>query len=340
MSGYFEDKEKKGVFSSIINNNEAPKVDAVKEKESPIITVKSEPKKEINYRESKYGPIDKLDLRNITQIYTDAKGTKNVVFDNLQFKIKDIKDRGQFTVVVGASGCGKSTILRYIAGLQNPTSGEVFINGKLRTNSDTVGMVFQQYSSLPWATVLENVRLPLEIDSHPDITIPPTSFFKRTWQSFFSNAERDEQNEKAMEMIKLVGLEGHENKYAQYPILSGGQLQRVAIARSLIANNEMLLLDEPFGALDVNTRLKMQDMLVDIWEKIKGDPTFILVTHDLTEAVYLADEIYVMKTNPGEICDFIEVDIPGKRDLATKRTPKFLDHLHYLEDVMMKINSK
>jgi NitT/TauT family transport system ATP-binding protein len=271
----------------------------------------------IQFKEEKYEPIDKIQMKNINQVYVDKKGVENVVFKDFNIDIKDIRGGGQFTVIVGASGCGKSTLLRYIAGLQKPTSGEIFVNGQLRTSQDRVGMVFQQYSSLPWATVLQNVALPLELQG-------------------VAKAEREER---AMEMIKIVNLEGHEHKFAQYPILSGGQLQRVAIARSLIANNEMLLLDEPFGALDINTRLRMQDMLIDIWGKVKGDPTFILVTHDLSEAVYLADEIYVLKANPGEVHEFIDLDMPMKRDASIKRTPRFMEYVHYLEDIMMKINT-
>jgi len=180
-------------------------------------------------------------------------------------------------------------------------------------------MVFQQYSSFPWATVLQNVALPLELMGVP----------------------KKEREERAMEMIKIVNLEEHAYKYAQYPILSGGQLQRVAIARSLIANGEILLLDEPFGALDVNTRLRMQDMLVEIWEKVPGDPTFILITHDLSEAVYLADEIVILQANPGRIHEIMAItDIPVKRDASIKRTRSFIEYVNYLEDTMMKINKK
>ena len=133
-------------------------------------------------------------------------------------------------------------------------------------------MVFQQYSSLPWMTVLENVGLALK----------------------FQGVSKDERNERAMELIRLVGLEGHEYKYAQYPTLSGGQLQRVAIARSLLASPEILLMDEPFGALDIKTRLSMQDLLTNIWHQFQS--TIVFVTHDISEAVYLADDIYIMKT--------------------------------------------
>jgi len=293
--GYFDKEEKQGVFTDIVTE--------------PVI------EKKIN--DSKYGDIDIIQLKGINQVY-EENGKKNVIFDNFNLDIKDIKGQGQFTVIVGASGCGKSTILRYVAGLQKPTSGEIVIKGNLRTNNDRIGMVFQQYSSLPWLTVLQNVALPLELQG---IT-------------------KDVRENAAMEMIKIVNLEGHEHKFAQYPILSGGQLQRVAIARSLMANNEMLLLDEPFGALDIQTRLRMQDMLIKIWTEVKGDPTFLLVTHDLAEAVYLGDEIIVLDANPGRVHEIIEINLPSERNSIIKRTPKFLEYVHHLEDTMMKLNKK
>ena len=183
-----------------------------------------------------------IELKNIGQSYD---GGNSYIIQNFNLLIEDKPAQGQFVVILGMSGSGKSTILRYIAGLQKPTSGDVFIHGKLRTDEDRVGMVFQQYSSFPWLTVLENVAIGLEFKGMPE----------------------KERNEKAMEMIELVGLSGHQNKYAEYPTLSGGQLQRVAIARSLLANSEILLMDEPFGALDIKTRIQMQDLLLSLWNK-------------------------------------------------------------------------
>jgi len=209
--------------------------------------------------------------------------------------------------------CGKSTVLRYIAGLQTPTSGEVLINGKPREKDFRAGMVFQQYSSFPWLSVLENVALGLEL----------------------KGITKKERNERAMEMIQKVGLEGHEHKYAQYPILSGGQLQRVAIARSLVSSPNILLMDEPFGALDINTRLQMQDMLASIWEEMR--PTIIFVTHDIPEAVYLGDDIYVMGRNPGNIRHHIPVSLPANRTSDLKRTPEFNKMVYDIEDMMMSL---
>lgn len=253
---------------------------------------------------------DIIELNNITQSYDNGK---SLIIKDFNLLIEDKPNQGQFVVLLGASGCGKSTILRYIAGLQKPTSGEVLIKGMPRSDKDRIGMVFQQYSSFPWMTVLENVGLGLKFKSH----------------------SQKEITDRAMEMIKVVGLEGHEKKYAKYPTLSGGQLQRVAIARSLLVNQEILLMDEPFGALDTYTRLKMQDFLIEIWEKVH--PTIILVTHDISEAVYLGDDIYIMSANPGEIVEHIKDDLPLHRTREIKRNAKFIDMVYHIEDKMMQL---
>jgi NitT/TauT family transport system ATP-binding protein len=169
-------------------------------------------------------------------------------------------------------------------------------------------MVFQKYSSYPWLSVIENVEFGLML-----LGVCPK-----------------ERRERAIKMVEIVGLTGHENKYPAE--LSGGQQQRVAIARSLLCNSEVLLMDEPFGALDTSTRLKMQDFLADIWRKALQDMTVIFVTHDIPEAVYLADEIWIMKANPGQIQERIHIDIPIYRAKEMKRTKQFQDYVYYLED--------
>jgi NitT/TauT family transport system ATP-binding protein len=253
-----------------------------------------------------------IELRGIHQSYD---GGKSWIIQDLNFMIEDKPAQGQFAVILGMSGSGKSTLLRYIAGLQTPTKGEVLIKGKPVGDDNRVSMVFQQYSSLPWMTVLDNVGLALR----------------------FKGVSKKERDEKAMELIQLVGLDGHQHKYAQYPTLSGGQLQRVAIARSLLANPEILLMDEPFGALDVKTRLQMQDLLSDIWEKYHS--TIIFVTHDISEAVYLGDDIYILKAQPSQVVEHISVDLPLKRDRATKRDPRYTEMVHHVEDMMIKVSS-
>lgn len=257
-----------------------------------------------------------LELRSIQQTYFDEKKQQEfIVFDNFNLSIEDYPDMGQFIVVMGKSGCGKSTMLRYWTGLQKPTSGEVLVGGKPLTKDQSIPMVFQGYSSLEWYSVLQNVALPLTL----------------------KGVSKSESHERAMEMIKVVGLEGHENKFAKAPQLSGGQLQRVAIARSLIANPNMILLDEPFGALDGFTRAKMQFFLLELFQKrevSKLNPTVLLVTHDPREAVLLGNDIYIMDSNPGRIIKHLRPELPDQRDKSIRKDPRFVEIVSYVEDVM------
>jgi len=249
-----------------------------------------------------------VELRNVVQTYDNGKTN---IIDNFDLLIEDKPFQGQFAALLGMSGCGKSTILRYIAGLQKPSSGKVLVKNQEVGDKNRVNMVFQQYSSLPWMTVLENVALGLT----------------------FQGISQKERNERALEMIEWVGLKGQEKKYAQYPLLSGGQLQRVAIARSLVANTEILLMDEPFGALDIETRQSMQNLLLSIWSKFHT--TIVFVTHDISEAVYLADDIYIMKKAPAKIIEHIKVDLPLQRTIADKKTIHFLEMVREVEDKML-----
>ncbi|MEN0048004.1 MAG: ABC transporter ATP-binding protein [Bacteroidota bacterium] len=251
-----------------------------------------------------------IELQNISQSYD---GGVNYIIKDLSFLVEDKPSQGQFVVLMGMSGCGKSTVLRYVAGLQQPTTGTVMVNRKLIDSSQRVSMVFQRYSSLPWMTVLDNVALALK----------------------YKGISKKEREDKAREMIELVGLAGHEDKFAQYPTLSGGQLQRIAIARSMIANPDILLMDEPFGALDVNTRLQMQDLLLNLWHKFH--PTIVFVTHDISEAIYLGDDVYIMKSPPSKVVEHLHVDLPFERNRETKRAARFMELVHELEDKMVQV---
>jgi len=254
---------------------------------------------------------DIINLVNINQVYSEHT-PPNVVFKDFNLDIKDIKDRGQFITLMGKSGCGKSTLLRYISGLQVPTSGDVYIYGKKRTDKDRIPMVFQQYTSFEWKTVLENVALPL----------------------ILKGVRKDEANDKAMDMIKIVGLEGHEKKWAKYPILSGGQLQRVAIARNLVVNPQILLMDEPFGALDTVTRKQIQVFLRSIFESAKIDPTVVFVTHSESEAVFLSSDIYILDSGPANIKHHFKIDLPENRNDAVRYSTDFTDYVNKLGSLM------
>jgi len=250
---------------------------------------------------------DIINLVNINQIYSDHI-PPNVVFKDFNLDIMDIKTQGQFITIMGKSGCGKSTLLRYISGLQEPTSGEVYIYGKKRTDKDRIPMVFQQYTSFEWKTVLQNVALPLILKGVP----------------------KSEANDKAMEMIEIVGLSGHEKKWAKYPILSGGQLQRVAIARNLVVNPQILLMDEPFGALDTITRKQIQVFLRSVFEHAKLDPTVIFVTHSESEAVFLSTDIYIMDSGPATVKHHFKIDLPQRREDSVRYTNEYSEYVNKL----------
>lgn len=256
-----------------------------------------------------------IDMKNIEQSYDNGKVQ---VIKDFNLTIRDRPAQGQFRVLLGSSGCGKSTVLRHLAGLQKPTSGEILLKGKPRTDSDRIGMVFQKYSSLPWLSVLDNVELGLK----------------------FKGVPAKERREKSLIMLEHVGLTEHAHKFAQYPLLSGGQLQRVAIARSLLTNPEILLMDEPFGALDPKTRQKMQELVATLWTKMESlgiDMTVIFVTHDITEAVYLADVIYIMGGSPAKVVERVPINFPPDRPPALKKDPEFIRQVQRVEEIMMRL---
>ncbi len=247
-----------------------------------------------------------VEFRGVTQQY----GEKTVL-NELDLLIEDKPNQGQFAVILGISGSGKSTLFRYLNGLSSPTSGEVLIKDQPIGQFGAVSTVFQDYSSLPWFSVLRNVELPLKIRGVP----------------------RKERRERALEMIEKVGLKGHEKKYARAPELSGGQLQRVAIARSLIANPELILMDEPFGALDGITRYEMQMLLSKLWRDLQS--TVLFVTHDLQEAVLLGDDIYILDPRIGKIGRHIPVNLGLDRDITIKRDPRFMQLVLEVEEALM-----
>jgi NitT/TauT family transport system ATP-binding protein len=276
-----------------------------KKVEEPVIT----PTTYLSHPES--GLVDVLNLRGIRQVYKGAD-KDTILFDNFDFNIEDIPGEGQFVSLLGKSGCGKSTILRYISGLQKPTDGHIYMYGKELTDNDYIPMVFQAYSSFHWKSVIENVALPLLIHG----------------------VHKDEAFARAEKIIKLVGLQGQENKWAKAPLLSGGQLQRVAIARSIVANPKILLLDEPFSGLDIINRTSLQNILLDLFYNPEVDVTFVLVTHDIREAVYLSNRLYIMKANPGEIYKEFKIDFgQQRRTRDTKYLPEFVNLTREIEDV-------
>jgi NitT/TauT family transport system ATP-binding protein len=224
--------------------------------------------------------------------------------------------RGEFVAVVGPSGCGKSSLMRLISGLHPPLGGKLTVEGKPVTGPlRSVGMAFQNSNLLPWRTAIDNVLLPLEIVE------PHRSRFSR---------ERSSYEQKAKELLHAVGLIGFTDKHPWE--LSGGMQQRASICRALIHEPEILLLDEPFGALDAFTREELWCVLRDLQAARKV--TVMLVTHDLREAVFLADTVYVMSNRPGRIVRRCKVPIARPRELDVTYTPAFQDLVHELRSLI------
>jgi NitT/TauT family transport system ATP-binding protein len=250
-----------------------------------------------------------VEFDHVWLAYDDELLAKN------QYAVEDISlnvARGEFVAIVGPSGCGKSTFMKLTTGLRRPSRGTIRVDGAPVTGPLKIsGMAFQAASLLPWRTTLDNVLLPLEIVE------PHRTQFK---------SRRDEYRERARTLLATVGLAGYEDKFPWQ--LSGGMQQRASICRALIHEPKMLLLDEPFGALDAFTREELWCTLRDLWSAQRFN--VILVTHDLRESVFLADTVYVMSRGPGRFVVRREIDLPRPRDLELTYTSGFSDIVHEL----------
>ena len=236
-----------------------------------------------------------LSVQHLGKRFCDPEGRDVVALNDINLTTY----RREFLCVVGPSGCGKSTFVRILAGLEMATSGAVLLDGHPVTKPGADrGMVFQGYTLFPWLTVLQNVMFGLRMNKHPRV-----------------DAERE-----ARQWLDLIGLQSFAASYPHQ--LSGGMKQRVAIARALANKPRILLMDEPFSALDAQARAKMQAYLLDIWRKI--DITIVFITHDLDEAVLLADRILVLKAHPGTVEELIEVPVPRPRHAHQSLDPTFL----------------
>jgi ABC-type nitrate/sulfonate/bicarbonate transport system ATPase subunit len=245
----------------------------------------------------------KIALDKVSRAFVSPAGEHIQAIQDVSLEIEDVyssegKDLGEFNVLLGPSGCGKSTLLRMVAGLDHPDSGRVLVNGTpvTRPGRDR-GMVFQKYTSFPWLTVRQNIEYGLKINGVPA-------------------AEREQT---VSRLIEEVGLAGFEKAYPD--TLSGGMQQRVAIARTLALRPGVILMDEPFGALDAQTRAGMQELLLRVWAESAS--AILFVTHDVDEAIYLADRIYVMSARPGTIIEDVPVPFGRPRDPSMKQRREF-----------------
>ncbi|HSF19453.1 MAG TPA: ABC transporter ATP-binding protein [Vicinamibacteria bacterium] len=237
-----------------------------------------------------------IEFESVTKTFSPGLPGEFTAIRDVSFRIDDVPDYGEFVAIVGPSGCGKSTILNLIQGFADvypPSSGAVRVRGHRVTGPGRDrGMIFQKYSSFPHLTVLHNVTFGLELD-HGEVKLP-----------------RSEREALARQWIAKVGLQGHEHKYPHQ--LSGGQQQRVAIARTLVLKPKIILMDEPFSALDEPTRLDMQRLIMALWHEVQA--TVLIVTHSIAEAVYLGDRVWVMAAAPGRIAHEFRDGIPKTRD--------------------------
>ncbi|MGB9627566.1 MAG: ABC transporter ATP-binding protein [Thermodesulfobacteriota bacterium] len=250
-----------------------------------------------------------LELLGLSKTFYGRNESEAIhALDHIDYKIEN----GRFVAIIGPSGCGKTTLLRIIAGLEKASEGKVLMDGKeMVQGSEAVGMVFQEYALFPWRTTLQNIEMGLEI----------------------RGVDKEKRRLIAMDYIRNFGLSEFENRYPRE--LSGGMKQRVAIARTLIMNPRVVLMDEPFGSLDSQTRNGMQEFLLRIWQE-RGD-TIIFVTHNVDEAVFLSDEILVLSRRPGRIIKRVEVDIQRPRDRTSEECNRIRrDILRTLEEEMKK----
>jgi NitT/TauT family transport system ATP-binding protein len=253
---------------------------------------------------------DKIAVRNVAKTFRLADGKEVDALQNINLEIEDAysregRDIGEFRVLLGPSGCGKSTLLRLIAGLDQPDSGEVLVNDHpVHGPGKDRGMVFQKYTSFPWLTVADNIAYGLKINGVPEA----------------------QRKEIVAQLIQDVGLSGFESAYPE--TLSGGMQQRVAIARTLALRPAVILMDEPFGALDAQTRSEMQLLLLKVWDETAS--TILFVTHDVEEAIYLADRIFVMSAHPGTIVEDVQVPFDRPRSLDLKQRNEFHELQNYV----------
>ena len=251
--------------------------------------------------------IPKVQIKAVEKIYEGRNG-KTVALNGVNLDIYD----NEFICVVGPSGCGKSTLLNIIAGLHEATSGEVLVDGvKVEGTGVDRGVVFQQYALFPWLTVKKNVMFGLNLKK---------------------GLTPEQREEIALKYIKMVGLEKFADSYPKE--LSGGMKQRVAIARAYAVNPSLLLMDEPFGALDAQTRTQLQTELLKTWEEEKK--TCFFITHDVDEAILLASKVIVMSARPGRIKEIIDIDIPYPRDQESKMLPRFTELKNYIWNMVYK----
>jgi NitT/TauT family transport system ATP-binding protein len=258
-----------------------------------------------------------VEFRKVSKTYNLGLANAFTAIRDVNFVVADLPNKGEFVCILGPSGCGKSTILRLIAGLapqHPPTIGEVLVLGRpIATPGSDRGMVFQDYTSFDNRTVLDNIAFGLECQG----------------------VARGDRYDLARHWIGQVGLDVRSDQYKYPHELSGGMRQRVAIARTLILRPRIILMDEPFGALDPQTRMNMQDLLVKLWREVQA--TVFFVTHSIEEAVFLGDRVYIMSTGPGRVENELEIEPADRPALEMARMPRFQETVYFIRDLIAQL---
>lgn len=252
-----------------------------------------------------------LEIKGVSKIFNGDNGKNIPALVDLDLQVNE----GEFVSIVGPSGCGKTTLINLIAGFDHPTGGEIFLNKKkVAIPGADRGVVFQKYTSFPWLTVQKNIEFGLKL----------------------MGVAESKRAQVAREYVKVTGLKGFEHEYPKN--LSGGMQQRVALARTLAADPEILLMDEPFGALDTQTRRFMQDLLLQIWSKTKK--TVLFVTHDVDEALFISDRVLIMSARPGTLIKEIKVNLPRPRTLKIEFSDDYVHQKQIIQETISKESLK
>ena len=264
------------------------------------------------------GEVDVISLSNVTHIFNKSLDNEYKLFENFNLNIPDIPNQGQLVSIMGASGCGKSRLVRAICGLDDIQAGDIKIYGKtLSEYNKNIPMVFQTYSNYEWMTVLDNIMLPMII----------------------RGIDKEKAKEKALELINIVGLKEHANKYPSK--LSGGQQQRVSIARSLACDSQIIVFDEATGALDIKMKREVQNIILKIFYETAEDPTILNITHSIEEAAYISNKVYILKPNPCQIYKEIDIHYTGEetrnRGEWVLETPEYANYVKEITKAMDEV---
>lgn len=294
-----------------------PVVDSISVEEENVETTENVANNVSDMKNRGDGSVDVIQFKNLTQIFNKGTDKEYKLFENFNLNIPDIPNQGQMVSIMGGSGCGKSRLVRVLCGLDSVQEGEILVYGKPLKEYKNIPMCFQSYSNYSWRTCLENVMLPMIV----------------------RGVSKQEAEKKALELLDIVGMKDNANNYPAK--LSGGQNQRISIARSLACDSQIVVFDEATGALDIKMKREVQNIILKIFYDTPMDPTIINITHSVEEALYLSNKIIVLQPNPCTVYKIIDVHYPGEdvkhRGEWIFDTPEYAQYLKELTSTMNEV---